>query len=145
RGQPAGTSRPLRSAWVRALQHRASNLISLKSLETPVRTSWRRSPNSRSNRRNHKEISMKYRVIAIVLALAVTSWAQANSSSPDQKPAEAKAVCSCCAKTDTANQSDPKQAKQSCMKKTEDGKEVMACCDGKDAKACSGETCCKDG
>jgi hypothetical protein len=87
---------------------------------------------------------MKYRVVALVLALAITSWAQSTNSS-DQKPADAKTTCACCAKGDTANQSDPNQAKHACMKKTEDGKEVMACCAGKDAKACSGETCCKPG
>ena len=89
---------------------------------------------------------MKYKVIALILALTISSWAQSTSpSSPDQKPADSKTTCSCCAKTDSANQSEPNQAKHSCVKKTEDGKEVMACCADKDAKACSGETCCKHG
>ena len=87
---------------------------------------------------------MKYKVIAFILTLAITSWAQStNSSSAEQKPADTNTTCSCCAKIDTANQSDPNQAKHSCMKKTDDGKEVMACCADKNAKACSGEKGCK--
>ena len=89
---------------------------------------------------------MKCKVVAFVLMLAIASWAQStNSSSPDQKPPDNKTTCSCCAKTDTADQSNPNQAKHSCMKKTEDGKGVMECCADKGAKACSEETCGKHG
>jgi hypothetical protein len=88
---------------------------------------------------------MKFKLVALVLSLTIASWAQStNSSTPEPKSADTKSTCSCCAKADTANQSDPKQT-HACMRKTADGKEVMACCEGKDAKACSGEACSKHG
>lgn len=81
---------------------------------------------------------MKHKILALILALAVTSWAQTstpNAASPQQNPAPAeKAKCPCCEKMASASTKDA----HSCCAHHDmkaDAKE-MSCCNGKDAKCC---------
>jgi|SRR5215470_2565198 len=97
---------------------------------------------------------MKYKVIAILLALTIVAWAQsANTSQPpatDQKSenVDKKAIPCCCEKMS----GEHKEAK-SCMrdgsKNCCSGKHAASCCKDKEAKACmkGGETfsCCSEG
>ena len=82
---------------------------------------------------------MKFRLLAMILALTVVSYAQtATQTAPPATP-------------DQSKQTDNKTEASSCQKMMEgkagsccmhhdmaakDGKEAMACCGGKDAKAC---------
>lgn len=104
---------------------------------------------------------MKYKLIAVVLALTVMSWAQtATQTMPpttDQSAAPAeKAKCPCCDKMAAA---DAKDSHSCCahhdMKagdmKAGDMKDMASCCAGKDAKSCTkgdkdaaGTSCCGD-
>jgi hypothetical protein len=112
---------------------------------------------------------MKFKMMAVVLALTVMSWAQTATqtapSTPQQStvPAE-KAKCPCCEKMAS---SDAKDAPSCCahhdMKghdmEAKDAKEMASCCAGKDAKSSDGKdgmacmksdkdkaaaSCCKD-
>ena len=100
------------------------------------------------------EIKMKFKFVALILALTVMSWAQtatqSNPPSADSStaqtaaPADAKAGCSCCEKGATdakdgascchhhAMSADNSKDMASCC----GGKDAKSCCDGKDAKAC---------
>lgn len=98
---------------------------------------------------------MKHKMLAVIVALTVTSWAQtATQSPPDSKPGTAsteKAKCGCCEKMASS-----KDGKMSCMRHAaKDGKETASCCGGKDccagkdAKSCMKDakdmgSCCKD-
>ena len=109
---------------------------------------------------------MKYKMMAVVLALTVMSWAQTATqtapSTPQQstEPAE-KAKCACCdkmaaggAKVEHAccahhgkHASNSKEMASCCA-----GKDTMSCCGGKDAKSCmkndknaAAGSCCKEG
>lgn len=105
---------------------------------------------------------MKYKMLALILALSVLSWAQtatpAAPSTPQQNAAPAdKSNCPCCKKMAAT---DAKAGATCCARhsmegKDKDGKEMasgaMACMkSGKDASAscckdaCSKETCAKD-
>jgi len=92
---------------------------------------------------------MKYRMLALILALTVVSWAQTATqttpSNPQQSTAPEKSQCACC---DKMASSDAKDARAACMGK-HDGKEMASCCAGKDAKSCCGgedaKSCMKDG
>jgi hypothetical protein len=97
---------------------------------------------------------MKYKVIALFLALAVASWAQTATQTEPAAPQSAPtAQCPCCEKMASA---DAKEG-HACMHhnmKSSDGKEMsscaaMSCCGGKDAKSCmkgekdaSANSCC---
>ena len=95
---------------------------------------------------------MKYRMLALMLALTVASWAQtatqtATSASQPGAVTTEKSKCPCCDKMANSGA----KAEHSCCTheaKTGDGEE-NACCGGKDAKTCSrgdkmGASCCKD-
>jgi len=92
---------------------------------------------------------MKYKMLALILALTVVSWAQTETqntpSTPQQSTAPEKAKCACC---DKMAASDSKDAHAACMQK-HDGKEMASCCAGKDEKSCCGGkdamSCMKDG
>jgi hypothetical protein len=90
---------------------------------------------------------MKHKMITLILALTVVSWAQTATqptpSTPPQSSAPAeKAKCPCCDKMAAA---DTKDAHASCadhmkhMKHAGDGKEMAGCCSGKDKDA---KSCC---
>jgi len=109
---------------------------------------------------------MKYKMLALILALTVLSWAQtATPTTPQQSTVPAdKAKCPCC---DMMAAADAKDAPTCCARhdmksamKDKDGKEMASCCAGKDAKATGGNdamscmkndkdktaaSCCKDG
>ena len=103
---------------------------------------------------------MKYKMLTLILALTVVSWAQTEiqtaPSTPQQStvPAE-KAKCACC---DKMSAGDMKDMKSCCghhdmqAKEGKDSKEMAPCCGGKDAKSCmkdskdkSAASCCKEG
>lgn len=97
---------------------------------------------------------MKYKKIALMLALTVTTWAQTASSNPQSTATPEKSKCACCNKMSSADAKDG----QSCarhMAKGADGKEVASCCDSTDAKSCCDKdakcmksdkaACCSDG
>ena len=87
---------------------------------------------------------MKHKLIALILALTVVSWAQTATqttpSTPQQSTAPAeKTKCPCGDKMAAA---DTKDAHASCarhMKHSVDGKEMAGCCSGKDKDA---KSCC---
>ncbi len=96
---------------------------------------------------------MKYRLLALMLALTVASWAQTSSqtatstSQPGAVTTE-KSKCPCC---DKMANSGAKAEHSCCTReaKTGDGEATAACCGGKDGKTCSrgdkmGASCCKD-
>lgn len=84
---------------------------------------------------------MKYKTIALMLALTVMTWAQTSTqtapSAPQQSTAPVdKAKAGCCDKMGSA---DAKEGHASCARmKAEGGKEMASCCAGKDAAA----SCC---
>src|SRR5690348_15287857 len=81
--------------------------------------------------------SMKFKMIALFLALSLSAWAQ-SATTPNATPQdEPKAGCSDCCKH-TAGDKD-KDTKGCCheMKAAADGK--MSCCEGKDGKGCMGK------
>lgn len=99
---------------------------------------------------------MKHKLLALILALTVVSWAQEATQTAPATPQQSteKAKCSCCDNTASADAKsccgnhDHAMASgdmkgMSCSRK--DGK---SCCGGKDAKSCmkgeNGQSCCKD-
>jgi hypothetical protein len=91
-----------------------------------------------------KEISMKYKMLALIMALTVVSWSQdATQSAPATPDKTDKAGCACC---DKMAKSDAKNDHAACMRKHE-SKEMASCC-GKDDACCAkdgktAESCCK--
>ena len=95
---------------------------------------------------------MKHKLLALLLALTVVSFAQTATQTVPSDPqtgASAEKKCACCNKSASADSKDG--AMQCARMKSADGKE-MSCCGGKDAKACmKGDkdkttmSCCKDG
>jgi hypothetical protein len=94
---------------------------------------------------------MKHTVLALILALAVASWAQTATqttpSTPEQNTTPAdKAKCACCDKM----AADAKGGHAACMRQgqTAHAKEMASCCAGKDAASCCGgkdaKSCMKD-
>jgi len=92
---------------------------------------------------------MKLKLIALFLALALTSWAQTTTSTPEQKsaPAETKMACSCCDKMASADQKEG----HACMHQSAAGKDdktTMSCCSGKDNAGCcagkDGKSCAQN-
>ena len=94
-----------------------------------------------------KEITMKFKLLASILALTVASWAQTTTPNPAAPAAQenaapqAKAECACCAKMASGKEN------KSCCHHEEAGKDekAMSCgsgegpsdyCNGKDAKSC---------
>jgi hypothetical protein len=94
---------------------------------------------------------MKHKLLALLLALTVVSFAQTATQTAPSDPqagASAEKKCACCNKAASA---DAKDAGQCERMKSADGKE-MSCCGGKDAKSCmkgdkdkAAMSCCKDG
>jgi hypothetical protein len=98
---------------------------------------------------------MKLKLIALVLTLTMTSWAQSTPSTPEQisAPADGKMTCACCDRTAATDQKSDQQADQretrACMRHSSEqkdhkitmsccsGKGAVACCTGKDAKSCA--------
>ena len=83
---------------------------------------------------------MKYKMIALMLALTIVSWAQtptqsAPSSAPPSATTTDKEKCPCCEKTATANDKDAAHCPHH-SKKSQQSKEMTSCCKGKDAKSC---------
>jgi hypothetical protein len=101
---------------------------------------------------------MKYRMLALILALTVVSWAQTETapSTTQQStvPAE-KAKCACCDKMGAGDMKDVESCCAHHDMKSRDGKdskEMASCCGGKDAKSCmkngkdkTAAACCKQG
>jgi len=97
---------------------------------------------------------MKHKMIALILALTVMSWAQTTTqtspTTPQQSttPAE-KGKCPCCDKMSTA---DAKEGPACCAHHADNGaagKEVASCCTGEGAKSCCGgkdaKSCMRNG
>jgi hypothetical protein len=88
---------------------------------------------------------MKYRMLALILALTVVSWAQTATQTTPSTPQTPETKCACC---DKMAASDSKDAHAACLGK-HDGKEMASCCAGKDDKSCCGgkddKSCMKDG
>ncbi|HTT19449.1 MAG TPA: hypothetical protein VMG82_10910 [Candidatus Sulfotelmatobacter sp.] len=89
---------------------------------------------------------MKSKMLALILALTVISWAQTATqttpSTAQQSTAPEKAKCACCDKM-----SDAKGGQGACMH-NHGGKDMASCCNGKDEKSCCGgkdaKSCMKD-
>jgi hypothetical protein len=97
---------------------------------------------------------MKHKLVAVILALTVISWAQTSTQTNPSTPEKSK--CACCDKmavgaTDDhaacmrGRHADAKEMASCCT-----GKEGKSCCEGKDAKSCmkgdkTASSCCKDG
>src|SRR6516162_5587101 len=89
---------------------------------------------------------MKPKLLALILALTVISWAQtatqSTPSTPQQGTSTENAKPACCDKT-----SDAKGGHSACMR-NHDGKSMASCCAGKDQKPCcsgkDGKSCMKD-
>jgi hypothetical protein len=82
---------------------------------------------------------MKYKMLALILALTVASWAQTATQNTPAAPAQStapaeKGKCPCCDKMTDA------KAGQSCCHHEMAGKDekALSCCSGKDAKSCCG-------
>jgi hypothetical protein len=100
---------------------------------------------------------MKCKMLALILALTVMSWAQtatqsAPAATPDKAaPAEMSKCCQKMAKDGAScmrhseHAANSKEASSCCG-----GKDAKACCNGKDGKSCTKDdktaaSCCKDG
>lgn len=85
---------------------------------------------------------MKSRMLALILALTVVSWAlSATQSTPSPTQQGTTENAKCCDKM-----SDAKGGHAACMHK-HDGKEMASCCEGKDEKSCCGKdakSCMRD-
>lgn len=99
---------------------------------------------------------MKSKMLALILALTVVSWAQTatqtapSDSTQNSAPAD-KAKASCCDKMGANGASCPRHGKKEAkdMASCCGGKEMKSCCGGKDAKSCmkgdkTAAGCCKD-
>lgn len=86
---------------------------------------------------------MKHKMLAVVLALTVMSWAQtATQTAPStpQAPAD-NAKCSCCEKMAASNAKDAHAccAHHDMQAQAKDSKEMASCCAAKDAGSCCGK------
>jgi hypothetical protein len=89
---------------------------------------------------------MKSKVLALILAITVISWAQTAApttpSTPQQGTASEKAKSACCDKM-----SDAKSGHAACMR-NHAGNDMASCCAGKNGKPCRGDkdakSCMKD-
>jgi hypothetical protein len=100
--------------------------------------------------RTYTEIlSMKHKLIALIFALTMMSWAQSTTPAPapeqNSTPAKAKTTCSCCDKMASADHKDiaacmhhaGKHGKDMSCCSGKDAKDAASCCSGKDGKSCS--------
>jgi hypothetical protein len=81
---------------------------------------------------------MKHKMLALVLALTVVSWAQnATQTTPadPQQNSSSDKKCACCDKMASADSKDGQVACQRHGHHSGDAKD-MSCCGGKDAKSC---------
>lgn len=88
---------------------------------------------------------MKHKLLALILALTLVSWAQtATPTAPaDQPKSTEQEKCACCDKMASA---DAKGAKM-CARHSKDAKHGAGCCDGKEGMSCCGKdghSCMKD-
>jgi hypothetical protein len=136
-----------------ALQHGPADLISFPRCIWPNFSLYNRTIHN-----FHKEIIMKSKLLAIILAWNVMCWAQTTTPNPTPAPekkaapADAKSGCPCCEKMGHDHATMHKDM-QACMHSKE-GKDAMGCCSGKDSKVaascCSGNegknamACCHD-
>lgn len=97
---------------------------------------------------------MKHKILALMLALTMMSWAQTATQTEPSAPQKSEAKCACCDKMASADSKDngmscarhnasAKDGKGCCA-----GKEAMSCCSGKDGKSCmkddkNAASCCK--
>ena len=85
----------------------------------------------------HGDHSMKFKMIALTLVLALGAWAQTpNSEAPTQDKSSDQPSMSCCHGKDKA-----KDGMSCCKHDAKDSKDGMSCCkhDGKDASCCAGK------
>jgi hypothetical protein len=86
---------------------------------------------------------MKYKMIALILALTVITWAQTATTAPSTpQPSTAsgeKAKCSCCDKMAAADTKDVLACCARHGKHADKSKEAASCCKGKDASCCAGK------
>jgi hypothetical protein len=89
---------------------------------------------------------MKHKLIALMLALTVMSWAQSTTPAPtsEQNSTPAKASCPCCEKMASADHKDlacmrhaGKHGKEMSCCSGKNAKDAASCCTGKDGKSCS--------
>src|SRR4029077_14482800 len=85
--------------------------------------------------------TMKYKVMAFLLALTMMSWAQSATTS-QSAATEAKSGCACCEKMSSAENKDGK----SCMRHKGAAKDNAEGCSGKDSccKEKDGKSCMKN-
>ena len=88
---------------------------------------------------------MKFKMLALILALTVVSWAQTATQSTPSVPQQSteKEKGSCCHKMGGSDLKDG----HACMRMHHDGKDMASCCAGKDDKSCCGKdakSCMKD-
>jgi hypothetical protein len=85
----------------------------------------------------HGDHSMKFKMIALTLVLALGAWAQTpNTAAPTQDKSSDQPSMSCCHGKDKA-----KDGMSCCKHDAKDSKDGMTCCkhDGKDASCCAGK------
>jgi hypothetical protein len=95
---------------------------------------------------------MKYKTIALILALSVISWGQNSTPNSNANPQAStqsteKAKCPCCDKSSS-------KGAIACARHGRQAKGMASCCAGKDGKCCGGDqakacmrgdkTCCND-
>lgn len=124
-------------------QRRACRII-----DTRLRVPGGQSPRMHSDKM--RRLQMRYKTIALILALTVISWAQTSTPNTDPNAqagtqSSEKAKCPCCEKSNAkdgmACARHGKHAKDSCCA----GKEAK-CCGGEQAKSCmkGDKSCCSD-
>jgi hypothetical protein len=149
---------------LRCVEHGPSDLILLViSTQSKCRVLIpSRERNLFASTRTYTEIlSMKHKLIALIFALTMMSWAQSTTPAPapeqNSTPAKAKTSCSCCEKMASADQKDMgcmhhagKHGKDMSCCSGKDAKDAASCCSGKDGKSCSKDdkasaSCCDTG
>jgi hypothetical protein len=94
-----------------------------------------------------KEIIMKLKLTALILALTVASWAQTTIQNPappatqENAAPQAKSECACCAKMATAKDGHSCcqheiAGKDEKAMSSSSGEKASGCCSGKEAKSC---------
>src|SRR3954464_7905070 len=98
------------------------------------------------SRRIHKGDSvMRYKILALTLALSIMTWAQTSSQpvNPDHPQSAApveKARCGCCDKMASGQTNDAHASCTQAGAKTKNAQEMGSCCSGKEAA----NSCCSD-
>jgi hypothetical protein len=96
---------------------------------------------------------MKHKMIALILALTVMSWAQTATptapSTPQQSNVPADKKCPCCDKLAAADTKDTAACCARNGQHAKQGKEMASCCAGTEAKSCcsgsDAKSCVKNG